>query len=73
MALGPILPMMMVYPSAGLLMRACVPIIAAAPALMSTTIFCPNSRPRGSAIVRAAISVVPPAAAGTIIRIGLLG
>ena len=35
------------------------------PALLTTTTVCPNALPKGSAMVRAMMSVVPPGANGT--------
>jgi hypothetical protein len=62
-----------VYPSAGARASSAAPITPPPPALLSTTTACPSNLPKGSATIRAIKSVVPPAAKGTIKRMGLLG
>ncbi|CFN82105.1 Uncharacterised protein [Bordetella pertussis] len=55
------------------LASASAPIAPPPPPRFSTTTGCPSSRPSPSATMRATMSVVPPAANGTIRRTAWLG
>ncbi|MNW00141.1 hypothetical protein D3C71_1955930 [compost metagenome] len=52
---------------------ASAPMLPLAPGRLSTTTDCPSSRDNASAKLRARMSVLPAAAKGTMILMGLLG
>lgn len=62
-----------VWPSAGALTTASVPRMPAAPARLSMTTGWPTRLARASPMVRAMMSVAPPALKGTTTRMGLVG
>ena len=62
-----------VYPSGAERAVSLAPTMPPPPALFSTITFWPRALPRGSAITRAMMSVVPPGANGTCSLITLLG
>src|SRR4051794_30597165 len=68
MALGPGLPIRMVWPSPFCRATSAVPMVPPAPERFSTTADCPQFACRCAANSRPITSVLPPAAAGTISR-----